>query len=368
MNSRKSYLILTSLLSAFLFLLGVASILYLKTNSTPTSGILSELLDPFKLSSEPVNILVLGGDKVAKNTDTIMLVNFNPATAKLNILSIPRDTKVKVKGSNLPKINSAFPIGGPNLAVETVSNFLNVKIKYFVFIDTQAFRKIVDILGGVDINIPVDMVYDDPIQNLHVNLKKGKQHLDGAHAEQFVRFRHPNNYNNKEVAKFYDGSDLKRIDAQQNFIKELIRQKVNVIYIAKINDIVKEVFNNIETNLKLNDALKLAQSIDKLSLNNVTMFKLPGADDDEGAAGWYYACDKVKTAEIIKQNFTSSGGFVNNNTSNTNNNASEKNTDSSAPKKIISKPKPKVEENVNVTRDNPSNADSSVKSPPNGAP
>jgi polyisoprenyl-teichoic acid--peptidoglycan teichoic acid transferase len=370
MNSRKFYLILSTVLSIFLFLVGIASLLYLKTNNTKSdNGIFSEILDPFKLSSEPVNILVLGGDKVAKNTDTMMLVNFNPATAKLNILSIPRDTKVKVKGSNLPKINSAFPIGGANLAVDTVSSFLNVKIKYYVFIDTQAFRKIIDILGGVDINVPVDMDYDDPFQNLHVHLKKGEQHMDGALAEQFVRFRHPNNYKNKEVMQYYDGSDLKRIDAQQNFIKELIRQKANVLYLTKLNDIVDEVFTNLETNLNLSDALKLAQSLDKLSLSNVTMFKLPGNDDDEGSAGWYYACDKAKTAEIIKENFTANGGFVNNNTSNKNTNSNEKNTEGTVPKKAPAAPKPKPEETkIDVTKDNPSNTESSIKSPSPGAP
>lgn len=367
MNSRKFYLTFTLMFSAFLFLAGIASILYLKTNSSLGGSILGDLLNPFKLSNEPVNILVLGGDRVAKNTDTIMLVNFSPATAKINILAIPRDTKVTVKGSGVPKINSAFPLGGPTLAVDTVNKLLNVKIKYYIFLDTVAFRKIIDILGGVDIDVPVDMVYDDPYQNLHVNLKKGLQHLDGEHAEQFVRFRHPNNYKNKEVAKFYNGSDLNRIDAQQKFIKELIRQKVNIINITKLNDIVKEVFNNIETNLKLSDMLKMAQGIDKLSLSNVTMFKLPGNDDDEGAAGWYYTYDKAKTEEIIKQNFSSTGDFVNNIT-NKSNNTKEKNTESNVAPKSTSKPKPKVEPTNNITKDNPSNGESSTKSPPKDAP
>ena len=123
---------------------------------------------------EPFNILLLGGDKVNNLTDTMMLANFDPETCKVNIMSIPRDTRVFINKKER-KINYAFPAGGIELAVKTVSELLDINIKYYAFVDTSAFRKIIDLLGGVDYYVPVDMDYDDPVQGLHIHLKKGQQ-------------------------------------------------------------------------------------------------------------------------------------------------------------------------------------------------
>ena len=103
-------------------------------------------------------------------------------------MSIPRDTRVLID-NKYRKINFAYPYGGIELAAGTVSELLDVNIKYYIFVDTFAFRIIVDLLGGVDIDVPVNLDYDDPTQDLHIHLKKGLQHLDGEHAEQYVRFR-----------------------------------------------------------------------------------------------------------------------------------------------------------------------------------
>lgn len=357
MNSRKFYFVVIVIISLFLFVVGAVTLGFLNKGDGSGNGFLNSIISPFKSLREPVNVLVLGGDKVNKNTDTMMLVNFNPASAKLNILSIPRDTKVKIKGIGTSKINAAYPSGGANLAMDTVSSLLNVKVKYYMFVDTSAFRKIIDILGGVEFDVPANMDYDDPVQNLHIHLKKGPQHLDGAKAEQFMRFRHPTNYT-KEISQYYDGSDLKRIDAQQKFIKELIRQKVNVANITKLNSVISTVFKNVETNLKLDNALKLSQNIGKLKSNEMQMMKLPGNDSNE-PGGWYYIADKQQANEIVKKYFSDGGSLVNS----TNNNDDVKNNDSNKPANTgNNKKKPAVTETKkSVTKDNPSNADTSVK-------
>ncbi|MFZ5987880.1 MAG: LCP family protein [Bacillota bacterium] len=305
MNFRKFSLIVCSVLSSFMFCLGLLTLLYINLSADrekprdSSQAFIHEILQPFKPAVEDINVLVLGGDKVNKNTDTIMLVNFNPSTAKISILSIPRDTKVRLNGSKA-KINAAYPKGGAELAVETVSQLLGVDIEYYVFVNTSAFRKIIDKLGGVDYYVPVDMDYDDPIQNLHIHFKKGKHHFNGAQAEQFMRFRH---YNNNKVNKYYDGSDLKRIDAQQNFIKELVRQKANLLYITKLNDILSVVFNNIETNLTMSEVLKMSGNISKINADQINMFKVPGESRRDGA--WYYEIDSVETDKIINEHFSS---------------------------------------------------------------
>lgn len=309
MNVRKFYLIVCSVLAVCLFISGTVLLasIHMPAKEDGSSGsLLDRIIEPIKTDNEPVNILVLGGDKVASNTDTMLLVNYNPSTAKMSMLSIPRDTKVNVPGSSLPKINSAYAAGGAKLAVETVSKLLNVKIKYYVFINTTAFRQIIDTLDGVDYNVPVDMNYEDPTQDLYIHLKKGMQHMDGEKAEQFMRFRQPTHYNN-EIMQYYDGGDLKRINAQQNFIKELIKQKVNIKYISKMDDILRIIFSNIETNVSSADALKLAQNIGKLDVNNINTFTLPGESEEEGA--WYYIMNKELASDIIKQHFVAKSGM-----------------------------------------------------------
>jgi len=359
MNFRKFYFVLALIVSVFLFGAGALVLNSLDTGAgVPANALLEEILKPFRSANSPVNILVLGGDRVNKNTDTIMLVNFNPATAKASILSIPRDTKVKIKGHGTQKINAAYPAGGASLAVDTVSGLLDVKVKYYIFIDTSAFRKIIDLLGGVDFDVPADMNYDDPVQNLHIHLKKGMQHLDGAKAEQFMRFRHPTKMAG-DITKYYDGSDLKRIEAQQRFIKEFIRQKANIYNLAKLNGVLKLVFENLETNLSLDEVMKLARNAPKVNADDLQMFKLPGGSSNE-PSGWYYIMDRQGASEIVKKYFNAPGGISetnavpeanNKNTApakTNNNNSGNKNGSQSSAKK-------------SMTQDNPSNGESSIK-------
>ncbi len=305
MNGRKFFLIISTVLSSFMFILGVLSLgyIYASTDEAVPDNVYKDkgnvlgILDSYKTVNESINVLVLGGDKVNKNTDTMMLVNFNPSTAKISILSIPRDTKVRINNKTA-KINAAYPGGGGERAIESVSDLLGVDIKYYVYIDTSTFRKVIDKLDGVDYYVPENMNYDDPLQNLHIHLKKGQQRLDGKMAEQFMRYRQGNNHKPTEN---YDGSDLKRIDAQQNFIKELIRQKVNIFYITKMNDILNVVFSNMDTNIEMDEVLKLSKNVSKINANEIKMLKLPG--DSVHTSAWYYEIDKEKADEIVDQYF-----------------------------------------------------------------
>ncbi|MDP4181675.1 MAG: LCP family protein [Bacillota bacterium] len=315
MNIRKFYLIMTTTITIFLFSSGVWLLYLINTTASAApdstsvkkqNNLIDNIIKPFVTDKNPVNILVLGGDKVAGNTDTMMLVNFNPGTGKINILSTPRDSRVKVRGLGFTKINAAYPKGGADLAIETLSNFLGVRIKYYVYVDTTAFRKIIDKLDGVDFYVPVDLNYDDPIQNLHIHLNKGQQHLDGKKAEQFMRFRHPT-HRDKEVEKFYDGSDLKRIGAQQSFVRELIRQKKDIKYLSKANDIIDVVLQSVETNITLSDALKLAQNISNIDTSGMQTFMVPG-DTAIINSLWYYLPDRKATEKIVEQYFNSDLG------------------------------------------------------------
>ena len=288
---------------------------------------------------EPFNVLILGGDKVNKNTDTIMVANVDCKKPKVTVLSIPRDTRVLVKGK-LAKINCAYPMGREKLAMKTVSDFLNIDIKYYVYLDVKAFREIVDLFDGVDYNIPVDMEYDDPCQKLHIHLKKGEQHLDGEKAEQFMRFRH---YNKVKVNKYYDGSDIKRIEAQQSFIKEFIKQKLNIKYLTKASGFVDTVYANIDTNISPDIVVRSIMYFNKFDLNVVDMNTLPG-DAAYINNGSYYLYDRKRAYEIVKGSFITNDRKVSL--------ADFLNYDTYTPKKS----------KKNYTENNPSNSQTDIES------
>ncbi|HOA56242.1 MAG TPA: LCP family protein [Clostridiales bacterium] len=316
MDLRKFYFILTIFSAIVLFVFGSGILVYINANidiissevyaSGDQDSHFANIINPLVQKRDPFNILLLGGDKVNNLTDTMMLANFDPETGKINIMSIPRDTRVFIKNKER-KINYAFPSGGVELAVKTLSELLDVNIKYYAFVDTSAFRKIIDLLDGVDYYIPVDMDYDDPTQNLHIHLKKGQQRLNGEQAEQYVRFRKPNRWN-KEIRKYYDGSDLKRNEAQQQFVKELMRQKLTIQYLPKLTSVINTVFDSVKTNLTLNETVRLTSYVTKFNIDNVSFIQMPGTTYD--ASPYYYICDVAAARKIMAESFKCKDSFV----------------------------------------------------------
>lgn len=357
MNFRKFYFNLTIVVSVVLFFTGIGVLYYVNSQllsseaaSSNSKNSINQIFEPFMQSKEPFNMLLLGGDKVNKNSDTMMLANFDPTAFKVNIMSIPRDTKVIIENKER-KINYAFPRGGIELTVKTVSELLDVNIKYYVFVDTAAFRDIIDLLGGVNYNIPSDMNYDDPTQNLHIHLKKGQQRLNGAQSEQFVRFRHPNKWN-EEIKQYYDGSDLKRMEAQQSFMKELMDQKLNLQYLPKLNSIINVVFENIDTNFTLNEIIKMTGYVSKFKVQNLTFIPMPGKPYD--VSPWYYLCDIRNARLITAESFKSSGSFIAID-------IESKDAYNEESWDIVSKTTKSATTTNSTTKNNPSNAESSIK-------
>jgi polyisoprenyl-teichoic acid--peptidoglycan teichoic acid transferase len=314
MNLRKFYLIISVVLTAFLSTVGVIIISNLnKTDAnTPDSDTtyneslvldettngtgsdqetlpkpdFSEIVNDPLTKSKPLNVLIVGGDKASGNTDTIMIVNYNPSTAELNVLSIPRDTRVTLEGV-IRKINFAYPSGGNELIKSAVWDLLNLQVDRYIYLDLSAVRDIVDLLDGVEYNVPVDMKYDDDAQGLHIDLKAGLQTLDGEHAEEFLRFRKPNSYEDlpANYRKYYGGSDIQRVNAQQSFFKELIRQKATAEYLPKVFEIMHTIFDRVKTDFTLDEILGYSLNIDQIDINRVKMFVLSG-DEEEGT--WFF--------------------------------------------------------------------------------
>lgn len=234
---------------------------------------------------ENKNILIVGSDKSGELADVIMLAKINVEEKDVKIISIPRDTRIKVNGEFM-KINSTLGIGNINGTKQAVEYVLKTKIDDYVLFSTDTFRDTIDALGGVDFYVPQDMKYSDPIQNLKIDLKKGYQHLDGNKAEQLVRFRK------------YTMGDLDRIKVQQDFFKELINQKLNHTLLNNADDLLKTILTNVNTNLTIKDLFPYINLLKNLNNINVEFYTIPGTPDYVGDIS-YFLIDEDEVSEFM---------------------------------------------------------------------
>lgn len=244
----------------------------------------------------PVNALILGLDNDEIRTDVILLANFNPDDGQLNLLSIPRDTRVVLNGTGR-KINSLYSRGEEALAAQKIEELTGLPIHYYMTLDFEGFRKIIDALGGVELNIPFNMNYDDPAQKLHIHLKKGVQVLDGEKAEEFVRYRKGNISN---TGFTYDDND--RMKAQQDLIKSVVAQKLNIRYISRADEIFEILKKYMRTNVQISDVDYYLDSLMKLRYDKIGTYILPG-DSVYRSRIWYFICDDAAARKLIDEKF-----------------------------------------------------------------
>ncbi|MDJ0674351.1 MAG: LCP family protein [Calothrix sp. MO_167.B42] len=198
--------------------------------------------------------------------DVMLLIRFDPQKKKLVMLSIPRDTRVLLEGYGMKKINAANREGGPALTAKTVSNLLSgVGIDRYIRINVLGVGKLIDALGGVTVNVPKDMKYQDDSQHLYINLKAGKQHLNGDQALQLLRFRRDNL------------GDIGRIQRQQMVMRALMEQSLNPGTLAQLPQILNVVKENIDTNLTLEELLALTGFGVRTNRSNMQMLMVPGS-------------------------------------------------------------------------------------------
>jgi polyisoprenyl-teichoic acid--peptidoglycan teichoic acid transferase len=253
--------------------------------------------------SRPVTVLIMGIDRVPNavgkaavfsgRSDTMLLLRVDPTTNSVNMLSIPRDTQVEIPGIGVTKINQANASGGPLLARETVAGAMNgVEIDRYVRVSTDAFRELVNLLGGVRVYVPKDMQYQDKTQNLNIDLKAGWQQMNGDQAEQFARFRQDN------------FGDIGRVQRQQALLKALREQTSNPLTIARIPSILKAMEKYIDTNLSFEEMLALVNLGLKMEQKDFQMVLLPGrfSGADEFKAS-YWIMDGAKRDRILRDYF-----------------------------------------------------------------
>lgn len=231
-------------------------------------------------------ILVMGTDKDGLRTDVLMLTFVNNKDKKIDIISIPRDTLVKI-GANYHKINSAYAIGKEEQTIETVEKLVNVEIDGYVKFTVETFRDTIDALGGVNFTVPQDLFYEDPYQDLYIDLKEGRQHLNGREAEGLVRYRG------------YPTADIGRIAVQQEFIKELVKQKANPLTLLRAPMLIKAFEKNIDTSLNESEIINLALAAVRTGSGGITTYQLPRSTKTNQYS--YYIHDAIETSALISQ-------------------------------------------------------------------
>lgn len=226
------------------------------------------------MNLEDIYILCLG--KSQDMTDTIMVLKYDPQDSHASLLSIPRDSFVgKSEATATPsdKINSKFFIG-PQAMINSVNELTGLNLKYYVTVDTKALRDLVDAIGGVYFDVPIDMDYDDSSQDLAIHLKAGYQLLNGEQAEGVVRFRHNNNGTSYSIE--YGDNDLGRMKTQREFITQVLKQTMKASNITKINQLINIAKEEVETNIPWDVIKNYIATLIDFDTENLRTDALPG--------------------------------------------------------------------------------------------
>lgn len=224
--------------------------------------------------------LLTGTDDGNGNADTIMLGVFDTVNFTASLISIPRDTLVQVNGKNW-KINATYSLGGMDLMCSTVSEMLAVPVDFYVSVDLQAFSKIVDEVGGVWFTVPQDMEYNDPTQDLYIDLKAGYQLLDGEHALQLMRFR-----------EGYASKDIGRTQTQRAFLVAMVKQAISLSNVDKVTSLIQILNQYVDSNMPLNNMIYFATKAIGMDLNaNLSAAVLP--------SDWIYPVLELRDEEVL---------------------------------------------------------------------
>ena len=241
-------------------------------------------------------ILVSGLDDENGGSDTNMLVALDAANGSINVLSLPRDTLLNVDWT-VKKLNNSYHHGGIDGIMAQVSNLLGIPVDFHVAVNLQAFVELVDAIDGVDFEVPVDMNYDDPYQDLHIHFDKGMHHLNGEEALQVVRWRQNND------GTGYPTADIGRIGTQQAFLTAVAQQTLQLSNWDKI-PAMAEIFQKwVDTDLKLSNLIWIGEQALTMGSENIAFHTLPGDGSGWYKGGSYYVLDAQATMDLINEHF-----------------------------------------------------------------
>ena len=304
-KGRKRLKLRYKILIAFLILLAILALIFakyvIKNNGSVKDAVLSMASDIVG-EQDPIFILVLGVSEDIKTplTDTIILCGYNPKTQKAYMLSVPRDTYVGKNpqyANGYDKINAKFQTSAEK-TVETVELITGVQIDYYVIVRNLKIEDIFECIGSIDFDVPIDMNYDDPTQDLHIHLKKGYQTLQPNQIEQLLRFRHNNNGTSYPAS--YGDNDYGRMKTQREFIKAVIEQTVSIQNVGKVKDLIAYAYTNVQTNMSGSKVLDYVPFGLQFSTSNLRSEQLPGQSAMINQL-WFYQHSKSKTKKLVDE-------------------------------------------------------------------
>ena len=309
----KSGLKIFLLIMILIIAAGIGVFIYkVNENGGGAQGLLATVVghNPEKLKEIDPLYFVLLGESVAGDsrlTDTIIVCKYDPKTQQAAMMSIPRDTYTgsgsAENATAYYKINNSYGGGdNPMNTVKVINRLTGLDIKYYVWVNTDVLKELVDEIGGVYFDVPVDMNYTDTSQNLYIRVKKGYQLLDGNTAEQVVRFRH--NDNGTTYPSSYGVEDYGRMKTQREFIKATLTQTLKPEHIVKVGSFVDIAFRNIKTNVPLDIIKDYLPYVVKFNTDDLKTGVLPGSDTNETLdSSWIYFANKSATKKLVDELF-----------------------------------------------------------------
>lgn len=307
---KKRFVILKGILIIILLIaLAVASFVAYSTykNGFGVVGMIETALghdkDTLKNLSE-FRVLILGvsTDISVALTDTIIVASYNPQTQKASLLSIPRDTfvgKNEDNANSYNKINALYQ-SGINKILDAVNDLTGLGIEYYMVVETEALVELVDRIGGVNFDVPINMDYDDTSQNLHIHLKAGQQLLNGKQAEGLVRFRHNNNGTSYPAT--YGDNDIGRMRTQREFLTQVAKQTIQLKNITKIGEIIDIAYKYMKTNISLSAIKDYIPYVIQFNTENIQTGTLPGTPAKINSL-WFYKCNKAQAKQLVNELF-----------------------------------------------------------------
>ena len=257
------------LLMLVVFLTAALGGAYFASNSLTEKPVEKKQSEELLTAKDKATIMIMGVDERDDDvgrSDTLMIASIDPKTNQASLLSVPRDTRVKIKGHGFDKVNAAYAYGKEKLSQDTVENLLGVSIDHYVIINTKSFKKIIDAIGGIDIDVPKRMHYEDPWDDdggLIIDFHPGMQHMDGAKAVTYVRYRD-------------EEGDLGRIRRQQDFVRAFMEKLVSPSIIPKLPTVIKEVMGSLETDLSFRQLLEFVGTLKESKNNGLKTDMVPG--------------------------------------------------------------------------------------------
>lgn len=272
---------------------GVMAFYFFYPNAPQTT---TQDLDQVALSEKGIyHILLAGLDEEKTNTDTLLLVQFHAETKEARILSIPRDTMSNVYDREVQRINAAYNVIEPpdiDRTIEEVEMLTSLNIDRYVLTSFTAVEEIIDALGGIKIDVPHDMIYEDPYQDLSINIRQGRQTLDGEEAVHFLRYR-----------SGYMEGDLGRVKTQQLFFQAFFDTLLEPSSLTKVPDLVQIINDETETDMTAAEMLWFAkQAKDMDTKDSLSLFILPGRAEYINEIS-YYIPSLTNLLEMLNKEF-----------------------------------------------------------------